>query len=185
MRGPGNRNVSKTHSLFVDDLKQYQNSHKVLKGVNEIIVQARHDTGTCYKVSKCPEIVFEHEKMVRGEALPVLDERMETMGPDENKIYKSLGIEQADGIKIKVVFERVKRDVEKRVKMLVNTGINHTNLINVKVIPVVAYSINVCKFSKGELNDSDQIINRALRSKQMLGNTQAMRLYLKREDGGR
>ena len=61
--------------------------------------------------------------------------------------------------------------------------------------------MNVCKFSKGELNGLDQIIKRELRSNQMLGNqasndrlylkreygNQASndRLYLKREDGGR
>ena len=128
----GNRNMSRTHSLFVDDLKQYQEIHKVLKYVNEIIVQASHDTGACYGVSNCAEIVFEHEKMVRREGVPVLDEGMETMDPDENEIYEFLGVEQADGIKTKIVFERVKSKVEKRVKMLVNTEVNDTNLISAK-----------------------------------------------------
>lgn len=30
---------------IVDDLKQYQENHKTLKDVNEIILQERHDTG--------------------------------------------------------------------------------------------------------------------------------------------
>ena len=38
----------------------------------------------------------------------MLEETMTTMSPDENEIYKFLGIEQADGIKTKRVFERVK-----------------------------------------------------------------------------
>ena len=55
--------------------------------------------------------------------------------------------------------------------MLVNTELNDTNIsaINVKVIPIAAYSVNVCKFSKGELNTLDRIIKRELKSKQMLG----------------
>ena len=53
--------------------------------------------------------------MIKGEGLEVLEERMKTMDPDENEIYKFLGIEQADGIKTKRVFERVKEDVKKRV----------------------------------------------------------------------
>lgn len=56
--------------------------------------------------------------------------------------------------------------------MLVNTGRNDRNLIsaiNIKVIPVAAYSMNVYKFSKGELNKLDQIVKRELRSKKMLG----------------
>ena len=44
---PGSRDLSRTHSLFVDDRKQYQENHETLKDVNEIIVQASHDTGAC------------------------------------------------------------------------------------------------------------------------------------------
>ena len=94
----GSRIVKRTHSLFVDDLKVYQESHNALKNVDEIIVQTSHDTGACYEVLKCAEIIFEHSKMVRGESLQVLEKRMKTMDPDENKIFKFLGMEQAHGI---------------------------------------------------------------------------------------
>ena len=86
MDPPGSKYVSRTHSLFVDDLKVYQESHEILRDVNEVIVQARHDTGACYGVSKCAEIVLEGGNMVRGEGLEVLEERMKTMDPDENEI---------------------------------------------------------------------------------------------------
>ena len=123
--------------MFVDDLKQYQENHQTLKDVNEIIVQASHDTGACYRVAKCAEIVFEHGKMVRGEGLKVLEEHMESMDPNENEIHKFLGTEQADGIETKRVYEQVKHEVIKRVRMLINTGLNDINLvraINAKVI---------------------------------------------------
>ena len=90
------------------------------------------------------------------------------MNPDENEIYKFLGIRQADRIKTKAVFDCVKREFQKRVTMQVNTEINDTNLIssiNVKFIHVAAYSMNLCKFLKGELNQLDQIVKRELRSK--------------------
>ena len=106
-----------------------------------MIVQASHDTGACYGVSKCAEVVLERGKMVRGEGLQVLEERMKTMDPDEMEVYKFLGIEQAEGIKSKIVFERVKNEVKKRVKSLVKTKLNDINLtraINVIVIPVAA-----------------------------------------------
>lgn len=63
--------------------------------------------------------------------------------------------------------------------MLMNTELNDANLVDAisdKIIPVAANSIipvaamKVCKFSKGEL-----IVIRELRSKQMLGNREAMR----------
>ena len=100
-----------------------------------------HDTGACYGVAKCAEIVFECGKMVRGEGLQVLEEGMESMDPDENEIYKFLGIEQADGIKTKRVYEQVKHKVTKRVRMLINMELNDINIvrsINAKVTPVAA-----------------------------------------------
>ena len=33
----------------------------------------------CYGISKCSEIIFKNGKMVRGEELQVLEERMKTM----------------------------------------------------------------------------------------------------------
>ena len=121
MGEPGNHIVKRTRSLFVDDLNVYQESHNVLKNVNKIIVQASHDTRACYRVSKCMEIILEYGKMVRGEGLQVLEERMKTIDPNENEIYKFLGIEQADGIRMKTVFERVKKEVLKKVKVIANT----------------------------------------------------------------
>ena len=177
------------NTQLVGNMKQYQESHKTLKDVNEIIVQASHNTGACYGVSKCAEIVFEHGKMTKGKGLQVLEEKMKTMDPDENEIYKFLGVEQADGIKTKIVFERIKEEVTKRVRMLVNIELNDANLISAidaKVIPVAAYPMNVCKFNNGELNQFDQVIKKELRAKNMLGRQASeKRFYLKREEGGR
>ena len=51
----------------------------------EIIVQASHQTGACFGVSKGAKIVLEHGKIVRGEGRWV-DEWMRTMDPHENEI---------------------------------------------------------------------------------------------------
>ena len=50
----------------------------MLHDVNEMIVRANHDTGACYGVSKCAEIVL---KMTKGEGLEVLEERVNSMDP--------------------------------------------------------------------------------------------------------
>ena len=67
MSQPGKREVKWTHSLFKDDLKVYQESYKILKDVNETILQASHDTGACYGVAKFAENIFEKGKMVKAE----------------------------------------------------------------------------------------------------------------------
>ena len=185
----GKRDVSWTHSLFVDDLKVYQESHNLLKEINEVIVEASLDTGACYGVSKCAEIVFEHGKIVKGEGLQVLQERMKILNPDQEEMYIFLGVEQADGIRTKQVHERVKDEMTKRPKLLMKSELNDENLIqaiNSKVIPVAAHPMNVCKMTKGELNELDQIVKRELRKSNMLGNQASdERLYLKRDQGGR
>ena len=127
--------------------------------------------------------------MARGEELEILEERIKAIDPDENEVYKFLGIEQADGIKTKKDFELVQGEVNKRVKILTSTELNNVNLvraINTKLIPVAAYPMNVCKFTDGELKELDQVIKRELRSKNMLGKQSSNdRLYLIREDGGK
>ena len=71
---------------------------------------------------------------------------MKTMDPVENEVYKFLRIEQADGIRTKMVFERVKEKVSKRVKMIANTELNDANpikAINMKIIPVAVCARNI------------------------------------------
>ena len=189
MAHPGKRDVKNTHSLFVDDLKVYQESHKTLKDINEMIVQASNDAGECYGVAKCAEVVFKRRKMVKGEGLQVLNKRVKTIDPDENEIYKFLGIEQADGIKKKQVHNRVKEEISRKMNTITRTELNDRNLvkaINTKVIPVAAYPMNVCKFAQSELTELDQVIKRELRKNNMLGRQASdERLYMKRKDGGR
>ena len=133
--------------------------------------------------------MFEHGKMVRGKGLQVLEERMKAMDPDENEIYKFLGIQQADGIQTKTMFKRVKEEVWKRVKMIANTELSDANLIkaiNKKVIAVAAYAMNICRFNFRELKELNQMNKRELRGKNMLGKQASdERLYLKREKGRR
>ena len=163
MGQPRKKEVKRTHSLFIDDMKVCQESHKILKDVNETIVQASHDTGACYGVAKCAESIFVKGKMVKEEGLQMLQERIKTMDPDQKELYNFLGVEQADGIKTKEVYNRVKEEINRRLQMLTKTALNDKNLIkaiNTKVIPVAAYPMNVCKFTKAEPNELDLVVKR-------------------------
>ena len=79
--------------------------------------------------------------------------------------------------------ERVKIKLIRRLQLLTKTELNDENLItaiNSKVIPVAAHTINICRFTKTELSELDQIIKRELRDKSMLGRQSSdERLYLK------
>ena len=63
------------------------------------------------------------------------------------------------------MFERVKEEVPKRVKMIANTEFSDANLIkavNMKIIPVAVYAMNICRFNVGELKELNQTIKREL-----------------------
>ena len=108
---------------------------------------------------------------MKGERLQVLQERMKILDPDQEEVYKFLGVEQADGIKTKRVYERIKKEVTKRLKILIKSELNDENLIqtiNLKVIPVAAYPMNVCRLTKVELNEFGQIVKSELRMNNML-----------------
>ena len=60
------------------------------------------------------------------------------MNPDSNESYKILGIEQADGININDVYNRVKEEIS-RMDIITRAELNYENLvksINTKVIPI-------------------------------------------------
>ena len=135
---PGRRCIKRMHSLFIDDLKVYQENHQMLEIANDTIVKASMDTRACYVVKKCAEIVFRKGKMVKGEGLPVLEEKMKALDPEKNEICKFLGCEQSDYIDAKKVLERVKKEIKKRTEHLVKLHLNEKNLmkaINCRVIP--------------------------------------------------
>ena len=65
-----------------------------------MIMKASMDTGACYRIKKYAEIVFRKGKMIKGEGLAVLEEKMDALDPNKNEIYKFLGCEQADKINV-------------------------------------------------------------------------------------
>ena len=52
MGRPEQHDIKRTHSLFVDNLKVYQQDHQKLQVANEIIVEVSMDTGVSYWVKK-------------------------------------------------------------------------------------------------------------------------------------
>ena len=137
-----------------------------------MIVLASNDTGACYGVAKCAEVGFDRGKMVKGEGLQALDERMKAIDRDENEIYKFLGVEQADGIKKKEVCNRVKEEISRR--MNITKKLNSKNLvkaINTKPIRVEAYPMNAYKFIQSELNGITLSLQNRFKKEQYAGTT--------------
>ena len=189
MGAPNDRNINRTHSLFIDDLKLYQENEEMLELVNDTIAQASYNTGARYGVKKCAEAVYKGENMIKGKGLDIMEEKMKSMDPDEGDFYKFLGLEQADGIKRKLVYDRVAEKVSERMTLIVQYKLNDKNLINAinsRVIPVITYGMNIMKFTQNEIVSLEMIIKRCLRQNKMhalQGSDE--RLYLPRKKGGR
>ena len=108
--------------------------------------------------------------MVKGECLKVLNERMKTTDLEENEIYKFLNVEQADGIKMKEVYSRMKEEISGTMNIITRTELNGKNMvkaINMNVIPTSP--MNVSKFTQSELTELDQVIKRDLIKNNLLG----------------
>ena len=108
--------------------------------------------------------------MVEREVLKVLPENMKTMDLDQKEIYKFLGVEQADRIKTREVYNKLKEEVNTRLQMLTKTKLSDKNLtkaINTKVFPVAAYAKNVCPFTKTESSELDLVVERELKKYNM------------------
>ena len=189
MGPPGARIVNKTHSLFLDDLKVYQETEEQLEIVNEMLVQASKDTGARYGVKKCCKAIFKHGKIVETIGLNIDGEVTDVLDPDKNNTYKFLGLEQASGINREEVMSKMEKIVKEKVENLVQYELYDKNLmqaINTIVVPVVAYAMNIVKFTKTDLTELDMIVKRVLREKRMHAmQCSDERLYLPREMGGR
>ena len=61
MGPPDQREIKCIHSLFIDELKTYQQN---LKMAYEILVQASMDNRALYSVKKCAEIVFKNDRVI-------------------------------------------------------------------------------------------------------------------------
>ena len=84
--------------------------------------------------------------MAKVKGLQVLEERMEVLEPGKNQSYKFLGCEQSDKINVEKVMSRVKAEMARRVRQLVEQQLNERNLmqaINTRVIPVAAHLVSV------------------------------------------
>ena len=70
------------------------------------------------------------------------------------------------------MYNRIKEKISLKMNIITRIELNDQSLvkaINTKVIPVAAYSMNVCKFTQSELTELDQVIKRDLRKNNMLG----------------
>lgn len=124
-----------------------EESHRGLQAVNKMIIKANNDIRAFYDVKKFTEVVFIWGKMVIGEGLEVLKERMSALDPHTNDQYRFLGCEQAEEIDKDKVQERTVGEKGKKMKGLIEPELYDKNIVkavNTRVIRLCGYVVNVC-----------------------------------------
>ena len=145
------------------------------------------DTGACkgVKDAECAEIVYRKDKMIRGERLAVLEEKMDALDLNKNEIDRFLGCKQTDKTDVKRVVGRAMKEIRKRLDHLTELNVNDKNsmkAINCRVISVAGYVMNVCNLGKSDLDKLDMTCQKVYYGeKDFMEDSQAMRDYIQRE----
>ena len=72
---------------------------------------------------------FQKRKDDKRRRVASFTRKNETMDPDDNEMYKFLGVEPSDGIKKKNVMVRVKIELIRRLELLTKTELNDENVM--------------------------------------------------------
>ena len=135
-------------------------------------VRMSTNTGAVYDINKCAVMEIERGKVIKGEELYVINEKMNALDPENNEVYKC-ECEESSGISKTNVMARITEETtKKRANGLMELELYDKNLlkaVNTRVIPAVAYPVNAMKVRFEDVKEMDMIIKRALQERRILG----------------
>jgi hypothetical protein len=141
-----------------------------------------------FGLDKCAKIVFKKGKLVHSQNL-VVDVSREIQEPEQGKTYKYLGIQERDGTRHQQMKERLKKEYNRRLRMILKSELNAKNkitAIGALAIPVLRYSFGVINFRLEEIKRNDRKTRKILTVYKMHHpKADADRLYVKKKEGGR
>ena len=72
--------------------------------------------------------------MVKGEGLPVLEEKINALDSNKKGIFKFFGYKQANKTDVKRVMEKVKKEIRRRLNHLTGLNLNDKNLMKTIIV---------------------------------------------------
>ena len=174
--------------MYVTILNYLEKMKKELKALIHAVWIYSQDIGMEFGIEKCAMLVIERGKrhLTDGMELPNQD-KIRTLG--EKKAYKYLGILGADTIKQEEMKERIKKKYIRRTRKLPETKLCSRNLIkgiNTWAVLLVRYSVPFLKWTREELEQTDQRTRKLMTMYQALHpRDDGDRLYVSRKEGGR
>ena len=119
----------------------------------------------------------------------VIDDDTEIQELDQEGVYKYLGVDESDGIQHSKMKEKIRKEYNRRVRLILRTelnGRNKTEAINSLAVQVVQYSFVIIDWKISELKKIDTKTRKLLNMHKMLHpKADVEKLYIPRKVGGR
>ena len=146
------------HLMYMDDIKPFAKNEKELETLIHAVRIYSQDIRMEFGIEKCAMLVKKSGKrhMTDGMKLPNHD-KVRTLR--ENETYKYLGILEADTIKQMQMKDKSRKEYLRRTRKLLGTKLSSRNLIkgiNTWAVPLVRYSGPFLKWTRDELQQTDQ-----------------------------
>lgn len=134
-----------TNLSYMDDLKLYSKNEQEQIGELKIVKQFSDDISMEFGIEKCAKASFKKGKLTSTGNI-VIDVDTEIQELDQEGVYKYLGVDESDGIQHSKMKEKIRKEYNRRVRVILRTELNGRNkmeAINSLAVPVVQYSFGI------------------------------------------
>ena len=156
--------------FYMDDLKLYSKNEQEQVGELKIVKQFSDDIGMEFGLEKCAKASFKKGKLASTGNI-VIDDDTEIQELDQEGVYKYLGVDESDGIQHSKMKEKIRKEYNRRVRLILRTELNGKNkieAINSLAAPVVQYSFSIIDWKISELKKIDTKTCKLLNMRKML-----------------
>ena len=181
-------NTKISHLFFMDDLKLYTKNDDQLETQLQNVKMFSDDICMSFGLEKCAKATFKRGKLLISSPIK-LDLKTEIKNLDPEHSYKYLGILEGDGISHSQMKENIRKEYERRVRMVCKSELNSKNCINAinaLAIPVVTYTFHIINWTMNDIRKLDVKTRKIMICNNMRHpKSDVSRLYLPRIEGGR
>ena len=175
------------HLFFMDDLKVYGKDEQELERLLTVVKRYSDDIKMSFGLNKCGMVVIKKGVKEKSDGIVLPGE--EKIKEIEETGCKYLGVLQSDHLMEKEMKEKVRREYNRRLKLVLKSKLYSGNMIkaiNSWAVSVMRYTAGIIEWSVKELKEID------IRTRKMMTMAGAFhmrgsvdRLYMKRCEGAR
>ena len=177
-----------SHLFFMDDLKLYTKNDDHLETQLNVVKMFSDDICMSFGLDKCAKASFKRGKLKYSPPVK-LDLKSEIKSLESDQCYKYLGVLEGDGISHSKMKEILRKEYQRRVRMVCKSELNSRNCINAinaLAVPLLTYSFNIVNWTMNDIRGLDVKTRKIMHCNSMHHpKAEVNRLYLPRIEGGR